>query len=99
MSIFTENAKDVDRTMERGRGAGRNAGSTRGGPGAFTKYLGYSVSCLSLCAGIVFLTGLLLPPAIPGQLRVMCGIVFVLMAIYRFFATRYKTQAQQRGEV
>ncbi len=59
-------------------------------------YVGYFISFISLCMGLVLLTGALLPATIPSQLRKMVGIVFVLMSIYRFVATRYKKREQQR---
>ena len=55
-----------------------------------SKYFGYSVSFVSLCVGTILLSGLFVRFTFPGQLRVMCGIVFLLMGVYRFVATRYK---------
>jgi hypothetical protein len=63
----------------------------------YTKYLGYAVSLLSLTAGCVFLFDIFLPQNLPTQLRVMCGVVFLLMAIYRFVATRYKIREIERA--
>lgn len=66
--------------------------------GRLTKYIGYSVSAVSLCAGIVFLTGLFLRAAVPTQLRIMFGIVFILLGVYRYFATRYKVREIERDD-
>ncbi len=65
-------------------------------PNGITRYLGYSVAFISLCAGVVFLTGVFLPPTLPLQLRLMVGVVFVLMSVYRFVATKYKIREQER---
>jgi hypothetical protein len=64
----------------------------------FSKYLGYLVAFVSLCAGLVFIFGILLPTTMPSQLRLMVGIVFLLMSIYRFVATKYRIREQQRFE-
>ena len=64
--------------------------------GGISIYLGYSISIISLCTGIVLLAGIFIPTTIPSQLRMMVGIVFVLMSMYRFVATRYKIREQQR---
>jgi hypothetical protein len=69
------------------------------GKGSLTKYVGYSVSVVSFCAGIILLTGVFLRPTIPTELRMMCGVVFVLMGVYRYFATRFKMQALGRGDL
>jgi hypothetical protein len=45
----------------------------------------------------VFLFDIFLPQNLPTQLRVMCGVVFLLMAIYRFVATRYKIREIERA--
>ncbi len=63
-----------------------------------SKYLGYSVALVSLCAGVVFVSGLFLPSAMPVQLRLTVGVVFLLMSIYRFVATKYRIREQQRLE-
>jgi hypothetical protein len=57
-----------------------------------SKYFGYTVSFVSLCVGTILLSGLFIRFTLPGQLRVMCGIVFLLMGVYRFVATRYKVR-------
>ncbi len=85
----------------------RVAGSTSGvrfalkpsGRTALTRYIGYSVAIVSFSAGLIFVTGVFLPPTIPKQLRIMFGVVFLLMGIYRYFATRYKIKAFERGDV
>ena len=67
-------------------------------PVELSKYLGYSVAFVSLCAGVVFLTGVFLPTTLPAQLRLTVGAVFVLMSVYRFVATMYRVREQQRME-
>ena len=64
---------------------------------AVSKYLGYSVSFVSLCVGTIFLTGLFLRTTMPDQLRVTGGIVFLLLGVYRFVVTYYKAKEEQRG--
>jgi hypothetical protein len=63
----------------------------------YTKYLGYGVSFVSLTAGCVFLFDISMPRNFPLHLRVMCGVVFLLMAAYRFVATRYKVREYERA--
>ena len=67
-------------------------------PVEFSKYLGYSVAFVSLCAGVIFVSGFFLPATMPVQLRLMIGIVFLLMSVYRFVATKYKAREAQRFE-
>ena len=67
-------------------------------PNELSQYLGYTVAIVSLCAGVVFLTGFFLPPTLPSQLRLTIGVVFVLMSVYRFVATKYRIREQQRME-
>jgi uncharacterized membrane protein YdcZ (DUF606 family) len=64
---------------------------------ALSKYIGYSVSFVSLCVGTVLLFGLFLQPTLPSQLRIMTGIVFLLLGIYRFVATHYKARDEERA--
>ncbi len=64
----------------------------------WSKYLGYSIALLSFCAGVVFISGVYLSPAVPQQLRIMCGVVFLLLSVYRYVATRNKIHEQQRAE-
>ena len=66
---------------------------------ALSKYVGYSVSCVSVCVGIVFLTGIFLQAAIPAQLRIMSGVVFVLLGVYRYVVTRYKSREDDQSGV
>jgi hypothetical protein len=67
-------------------------------PIELSKYLGYSVAFVSLCAGVIFVLGVFLPPTMPLQLRLTVGIVFLLMSVYRFVATKYRIREQQRFE-
>ncbi len=63
-----------------------------------SKYLGYTIAAVSFGVGVIFVTGLFMPATIPTQLRIMCGVVFILMSVYRFVATRYKEQERGRAE-
>jgi len=64
---------------------------------ALSKYIGYTVSFVSLCVGTMFLTGLFIQSTLPGQLRVMCGVVFLLLGIYRYVATRSRAREEDEG--
>jgi hypothetical protein len=55
-----------------------------------TKYLGYSVSLVSLCVGTILLFDLFVQTTLPAQFRTMCGVVFLLLGVYRFVVTRAK---------
>lgn len=99
MAFSAENKENVDQASVGPSWGQDRLGVDVGRRGNFAKYFGYSVSCISFCAGIVFLTGLFIQTTIPTQLRVMFGVVFILMGVYRFFATRYKAQALKRGDV
>jgi hypothetical protein len=59
--------------------------------------LGYSVSFLTLVIGGIVLFGFFLPPTIPEQFRITCGVVLVLMGLYRFVVTRAKADEEMRG--
>ncbi|HEY6951881.1 MAG TPA: hypothetical protein VI758_05705 [Bacteroidota bacterium] len=61
-----------------------------------SKYFGYGVSFVSLCVGVIFLFGLFIHPGVPTQFRIMCGVVFLLLGVYRFVATRYRTREEER---
>jgi hypothetical protein len=56
--------------------------------------LGYAVSAITAFAAVVVLTGILLPPGLPMQLRITFGVILALLAIYRFAITF--TQKRQR---
>jgi cytochrome c biogenesis protein CcdA len=58
-------------------------------------YLGYAVSAVVFVFGAVIATGLLIDVRFPPQFRVMFGIVFMLMGIYRFVLTRTKIRQWQ----
>ena len=49
--------------------------------------LGYAVSAITAFAAVVVLTGILLPPGLPTQLRITFGVILALLAIYRFSIT------------
>ena len=53
----------------------------------YSVLLGYAVSAITAFAAIVILTGVLLPPGLPKELRIMFGVVLALLAIYRFSIT------------
>jgi hypothetical protein len=61
-----------------------------------SKYIGYSVSFVSLCVGTIFLLGLFIQPTLPAQFRIMCGVIFLLLGIYRFVVTRYRIREDER---
>ena len=50
-------------------------------------YLGYFVSVLTFCFGIVIVSGFAFLN-VPAKLRIMFGIVLILWGLYRFVATR-----------
>jgi cadmium resistance protein CadD (predicted permease) len=60
-------------------------------------YLGYSVSAISFLVGVVLLSGLVLN-YVPLRFRVMVGVVFVLMGIYRYVVTRTQARRQYEDE-
>lgn len=55
----------------------------------FPKILGYTVSVITVIAGITILSDILNLHAVPS-VRYMFGIVIVLIGIYRFVITRTK---------
>ncbi len=57
---------------------------------------GYTISGVTFLAGIVVLTGSLLPSYLPDKFRVMFGVVLLLYGVYRFVTLRLKQQ--QRDE-
>jgi hypothetical protein len=63
-----------------------------------SKYIGYSVSFVSLCVGTIFLMGVFIQPTLPAQFRIMCGIVFLLLGIYRFVVTLTKIREDERTD-
>lgn len=48
-------------------------------------------------AGIAVLAGWLIPQEAPQSMRLMLGVIFLLMGLYRFFMTRL--QAKQAEKV
>ncbi len=72
---------------------------TRRSPQALiSAMLGYTVSAVSLGAGILLLTGWLISARFPDQFRIMFGVVLVLMGIYRFVLTRTKARQWDQQE-
>ncbi len=61
----------------------------------FHRIFGYALASLSALAAVIVLTGFLLPPGVPSELRIMFGIVLVLLAAYRGIITW--TQQKQAG--
>jgi hypothetical protein len=58
--------------------------------------LGYSVSFLTFVTGGIVVFGLFLPPTVPEQFRITCGVVLILMGVYRFVVTRAKADEEMR---
>ncbi|MGH7453988.1 MAG: hypothetical protein ACRENG_21735, partial [bacterium] len=59
----------------------------------------WTVGVEMVSRGIVVLAGGFLPENAPLALRVMLGIVFLLMGVYRFLMTRLQAkQAERRDE-
>lgn len=58
--------------------------------------LAWAVSFVMLGSGIVVLAGWFLPKEAPNYLRVMLGIVFLLMGVYRFLMTRLQAKHAER---
>jgi hypothetical protein len=58
--------------------------------------LAWAVSIVMFGSGIVVLAGWFLPEAAPNYLRVMLGIVFLLMGVYRFLMTRLQAKQAER---
>jgi len=64
-----------------------------------SKILALTVAAIMVIAGVAVLTGIFLPPATPKPMRLMLGIVFLLMGVYRFMMTRLQAkQAERRDE-
>ncbi|MDH7515888.1 MAG: hypothetical protein QHI48_08455 [Bacteroidota bacterium] len=58
---------------------------------------GYSIASLSAATALIMFTGVLLPPGVPMEMRVMFGIVLALLAVYRSVVTRIRQQ-QERSQ-
>jgi hypothetical protein len=58
---------------------------------------GYTLSALTAVAGLVVLTGVLLPPTVPMQLRLTFGIVLLLLSVYRALTTWLKGKQHRRS--
>ncbi len=58
--------------------------------------LAWAVAIVMLGSGIVVLAGWFLPKTAPNYLRVMLGIVFLLMGVYRFLMTRLQAKQAER---
>jgi uncharacterized membrane protein HdeD (DUF308 family) len=63
-----------------------------------SRILGLSVSVVMMLAGIAVLLGFFLTPAAPKALRLMLGIVFLLMGVYRFTMTRLQAKQAERSD-
>jgi cytochrome c biogenesis protein CcdA len=53
-------------------------------------YLGYAVSAVTFIAGAAIAFGFLIDVRFPAQFRIMFGVVFMLMGVYRFVLTQAK---------
>ncbi|MDZ7291470.1 MAG: hypothetical protein ONB44_20710 [candidate division KSB1 bacterium] len=58
--------------------------------------LALGTSFIMFGVGLAVLVGWVFPPTVPNAMRITFGVVFILMGIYRFVATRM--QARQREE-
>jgi uncharacterized membrane protein HdeD (DUF308 family) len=58
----------------------------------------WTVAVVMVSMGIVVLAGGFLPEAAPLALRIMLGIVFLLMGVYRFLMTRLQAKQAERGD-
>ncbi len=56
----------------------------------------WTVAVVMMSMGIVVLAGGFLPEKAPLALRVMLGIVFLLMGVYRFLMTRLQAKQAER---
>jgi hypothetical protein len=65
---------------------------------SFSKYLGYGVSIVTFLVGAIVISGAFLPSTVPIQFRLMCGIVLVLIGVYRFVVTRSKQDTDSQSE-
>ena len=57
-------------------------------PFEFSSSVGYIVSALTSTTGLVIVTGLFIPAAVPLQFRLTFGVVLILLGVYRFVVTR-----------
>jgi uncharacterized membrane protein HdeD (DUF308 family) len=58
----------------------------------------WTVAVVMVSMGIVVLAGGFLPETAPLALRVMLGIVFLLMGVYRFLMTRLQAKQTERPD-
>ncbi len=56
----------------------------------------WTVAVVMISMGIVVLAGGFLPEQAPLALRVMLGIVFLLMGVYRFLMTRLQAKQAEK---
>ena len=69
--------------------------STKGSPmkaALLSKFVGYAVSFVSLCVGAMLVLGLFIQTTVPVQLRIMLGVVFLLLGIYRSVVTYFRVR-------
>lgn len=59
--------------------------------------IGYTLSALTAIAALVLLTGMLLPPSVPTQLRFSLGVVLLLLSVYRVLTTWFQDKQQRRS--
>jgi hypothetical protein len=58
----------------------------------------WTVAAVMVSMGIVVLAGGFLPETAPISLRVMLGVVFLLMGVYRFLMTRLQAKKMERPD-
>ncbi|MGH7598777.1 MAG: hypothetical protein ACREOI_20685 [bacterium] len=58
----------------------------------------WTVGVVMISMGIVVLAGGFLPETAPMSFRVMLGIVFLLMGVYRLLMTRLQTKHAERPD-
>jgi hypothetical protein len=56
----------------------------------------WTVAVVMISMGIVVLAGGFLPEQAPLALRVMLGVVFLLMGVYRFLMTRLQAKQAEK---
>jgi uncharacterized membrane protein YfcA len=58
--------------------------------------LAWTVAVVMVGAGIAVLAGWLIPKDAPQSMRLMLGVVFLLMGLYRFLMTRLQAKQAER---
>ncbi len=63
-----------------------------------SRLFAYAVSLITVSAGIIVVSGFSVSESIPGQFRIIFGVVLVLLGIYRFVITRMRAMQAARME-